>query len=176
MERATKPAYSANEVFDAQRAAIASEFKSVPIKQIREAVSGGSQKYLILDEDTSIARLEKIRSQHRESVAVDIVIDTMVANLVGGSSVEDPVHVALEYAVNDRLSRVERQMAEHFLRKMGSKGLSDFRSRIAQDPSGGAVSSVVQSILDGGASAVRVKGIAKKGGLDEGVSLSGGPS
>lgn len=173
MERATKRAYTVTEIQEAQRSALVWEFQRVPVAKIRSAIAAETENVVVFDSDGLVARLESIRDCHPGSSIVGDIVGELVADALSGCPTEEALVRAVESAIESHCERVGRQMEGHFLKKAGSRGVSEMRERLKLASDEHAVKAISAEILSSTKASHTAGELEKKSGIDDGISLLG---
>ena len=127
-ERASKPAWSADEVCEALPLALKRDFfAEAPLENVRDILGGGKQASLFSDD--RLLQLEAAR-QTCPSVVGSILINCAIEAAASGLSGDAAYQSALKNALEECTRGASRSMEEHWQRESSARNARFLRDRL----------------------------------------------
>jgi len=121
-ERASRDAWSAEDVAEAISRAAENDLRDVPIHSLRRILGAGPEASLFSnDPNATITELDGARAGCRGDVIANAAIDGAMQAVQQGDTGEAACKRALEYALHRAFSNHSRSIEEHYQREAGDR-------------------------------------------------------
>ena len=171
-DRASKDAWSIEDVAEATSKALERDLKEVPIQSIRKILGAGLELSLFAQNETAVlAELDRTRAECRGSAIGNAAIDGALHAVLEGDRGELACQRALQYALNQTLRSYSRSIEEHYQRKAGDRSARHMRDRLAAVGRSCDVDAIARRHGLSGGLAVRSPALARRTGIDDGPAM-----
>ena len=167
-ERASKAAYSADEVCEALPVALQRDMCEAPLAAIRDIISG-NQGFLFAHNE--IERLEAVRQASTRSAACNVVIDCAIQAVSGGLTGEAAYRATLEIACEAQVRSQFRSVEEHYHRSASARSARYVRDRLDAARQQCDFKTIASGFITGTQSPRGAANLPRHSGLDEGPTL-----
>lgn len=164
-ERATTPAFTAEQVAEAFPVALKNDFCEAPLAQLRDIFGDNAQSSLFTAD--RVAQLEATRRECRGSAAGNTLIDCALEANANGLTGDVACRAALENALDTHARAGCHQIEEHYRRKE-PQSTANIRDRLNAAWRQCGRSEIASELMSDGSSKPR---LPKRTGIDEGPSL-----
>jgi hypothetical protein len=167
-ERASTPAFSANEVGEAFPIALKRDFREAPLERVRDILGGGEQSSLFASDRA--AQLEESRRFCRGSAAGGTLIDCAIEANAKGLTGDAAFRIALENALDAHARAGCHSIEEHYLREDRPNSVN-VRNRLGDARRFCPYAELATELMSSSTARVRDLRLPKRTGVDEGPPL-----
>ena len=171
-ERASRDAWSAEDVTEALSRAAENDLPDVPVRALGRILGADPEASLFAaDPDATIAELDGARAGCRGSAIANAAIDGAIQAVQQGEMGEAAFERALEYALHRDFSNHSRSIEEHYQRQAGDRSARHMRDRLAEAGSRCDFTETARRYARAEAQMLRAPALERRTGLDDGPAM-----
>jgi len=171
-ERASRDAWSAEDVAEALSRAAENDLRDVPVRALRRILGAGSEASLFAaDPEAMIAELDAARAGCRGSAIANAAIDGAMHAVQLGEMGEAACERGVEYALHRNFRNQSRSIEEHYQREAGDGSARHMRHRLAEARSRCDFAETARRYAHAEAQTPRAPTLERRTGLDDGPAM-----
>lgn len=171
-ERASRDAWTAEDVAEAISPAVESDLRDVLLPALRGILGADPVAPLFAsDPDATLAELDRARAGYRGCAIANAAIDGAMQAVQHGARGEAACERAVEYAMHWDYRSHSRSIEEHYQREAGDGSVRHMRDRLAEAGSRCDFAETAKRYAQAAAQTPRAPALERRTGLDDGPAM-----